>query len=850
MEVRVARAAARVDGGASGGDHAPPSGHGLRPDQARVFRDFATFLLDVATRPAAAEGPESRFGRIILPPRTGKTVIAAHILARCALSATFIVPTRTLVAQTARELSRRMSGVPIGVYSGERKDLVSGGVNVATYAILLRDHARGALPDPIARSALVFADEAHRAMTAARMALLARAFAPGAVRVALTATPDYDDDRLLCRFFPHLIHEVTLEEALALDLLAPARVWVAEVDAEGSRVRILAGDYEEATLGRVMSAAPFSRAVEVFRYDGPNARLPALIACASRQQAHDLTQYLAAHRPPGAPAPELVLGDTSAADRTRILAGFEAGVVDTLVQVGVLVEGWSSPRCKLLLDLAPTLSRVRATQKYFRALTRYEGREARIYVLLPKGLPELPILPMELFGRSCREYTSGELLGRAGEAGGGDATLDRTPGTPIAGVTLKKRIVLSARLEAPKLDGANVADVRAVLSASRDFAPPAPCNLLEFRSARFEHPLFSGRGSSLLRWLGVPSTIAGYAALLSRAFPEGAAHRLLLEHADVQELPSCREDAEHLLGALHRDVDAADPGRGRSRRDEGFGEGFRALTGAGGLAPEAAPDPLQRLLRLEEAGELACLLWTLPRRHRIAVARTYGLLDEPEEPSSRIAADLGVSTARVNQLVSRGLRRLRGRAQYEGQALRLIESQAPPPHVAAWRQRARECLPWAVREHDRDRAPPWVELAAPLPVRALLPRLGALLERLGLSPSVTAVEPSLRTWSDGGVMVGEAVWEDGGLRVELSRSGHARQRHEGGEAAVLWLWAEVSGLPGAARLVLEGRIGHLEAFAVEDDSTGAVEAIWRDLSGLAPRLRDRGRSRRSEVRKT
>ncbi len=194
----------------------------------------------------------------------------------------------------------RPDRVGIRTWCGERKDLVAHGVNVATYAILLCDHVRGALPEPIARSAIVFADEAHRAMTAARMDLLARGFSPGAVRVALTATPDYDDERVLCRFFPRLIHEVTLEEALALDLLAPARVWVAEVDAEGSRVRILASDYEEAALGRVMSAAPFARAVEVFRYRGANARMPALIVCASQQQAHDLLQYLLAHRPPGA----------------------------------------------------------------------------------------------------------------------------------------------------------------------------------------------------------------------------------------------------------------------------------------------------------------------------------------------------------------------------------------------------------------------------------------------------------------------------------------------------------------------------------------------------------------------
>ena len=70
------------------------------------------------------------------------------------------------------------------------------------------------------------------------MSLLRSAFAPRAVRIALTATPDYDDDRVLCRHFPRLIHEVTAEEAMALRLLAPARLWVAEVVAAGSTVTV------------------------------------------------------------------------------------------------------------------------------------------------------------------------------------------------------------------------------------------------------------------------------------------------------------------------------------------------------------------------------------------------------------------------------------------------------------------------------------------------------------------------------------------------------------------------------------------------------------------------------------
>jgi len=299
----------------------------------------------------------------------------------------FIVPTRALVEQTVRELRTQLPGVSVGVLYADEKRLVDHGVNVTTYASLHLAVARQAVPDPIRRSALAFVDEAHHAMTPRRVEALDDALDPSAVRVALTATPDYDSDRRLCRFFPDLIHEVELAEALRLGLLAPVRVWVAEVDADGSRVRLMAGDYEREALGCLMASAPFFRAVELLRYRESHAPLPCLIACSSRQQAHDLWRYLQRHRPEDSPAPGLVLGETPGQRRKRLLADFERGRLDTLIQVGVLIEGWSSPRCKLLIDLAPSMSRVRATQKYFRVMTRHGDQEARICVVPGSQVP-------------------------------------------------------------------------------------------------------------------------------------------------------------------------------------------------------------------------------------------------------------------------------------------------------------------------------------------------------------------------------------------------------------------------------------------------------------------------------
>lgn len=193
MPERIAHAAARIVGDVDDQQRewTSPS-YDLRSDQSRVFRDFASFLQKVT------RGLAQPWGRIILPPRTGKTIIAGHILARSGLHATFIVPTKTLVMQTAREFRALWPNVPVGLYFGEQKELVTEGVNITTYSILLRDYERGRLPRALASAALIFADEAHHVMTERRMNLLQHGFARGAVRVALTATPDYDDERRVC----------------------------------------------------------------------------------------------------------------------------------------------------------------------------------------------------------------------------------------------------------------------------------------------------------------------------------------------------------------------------------------------------------------------------------------------------------------------------------------------------------------------------------------------------------------------------------------------------------------------------------------------------------------------------
>lgn len=637
-------------------------GYDLRAEQLAVLESCFEYLQTVQTRSPEVGSP---FGRIVLPPRTGKTVIAGHLIAHSGLLTAFLVPTRTLVEQTARELAKQIPSLPIGMYYGSKKELVSHGVNITTYAQLqpsvLGDEP---LPPPLRNAGLLFADEAHHAMTPQRVKLLRSSFSQTTVRIGLTATPDYRDDRVLCRFFPDLIHEITLDEAVTLGLLAPLRMWCAEVDAQGSRVHVVAGDYDEAELGRVMTAAPFLRAVEWFRYHPHNALIPALITCVTRQQAHDLHGYLQKHRPKGTPSPGLVLGDTPSREREAVLAAFERGKIDTLLQVGVLTEGWNSPRCKLLLDLAPSMSRVRATQKFFRVLTKREDAEARIYLLLPKGLPALPILPTELFGASCQQVSAGELIGkRLRASASGLAPVETHKDCPIAGVSLKQRILYTGRFSASLLSRDRPDHIRAVLRTNRAFDPARPCSHLRFLGIVFSHPVFTGRGEALLRWYGVPATSSGYLAFLSSVWPEVAATWLLQQRDGVSAwlCRHCRADVRHLKAkstAVHR----APHLPLRMTRDEAWIEGFLAI---GGHLQMPSEQPLQVLLNKEDGKILDEELSRFKNRTARLVRKRFGLWDRREYTYEELGCEENVSSKAIGAIVSSALFRLGKRLKWE-----------------------------------------------------------------------------------------------------------------------------------------------------------------------------------------
>ena len=583
----------------------------LRSDQHEVFEAFADFLGEVA---CGLE--EQRWAHIVLPPRTGKTVLAARIVSATGLHAAFVVPTRVLVQQVADELARFASEVPTGAFFSERKGLVRHGLNLVTYASLVK-HG-GALPAALRKADLVFVDEAHHAMSARRRQALASCFDRDAIRVALTATPDYDQERRLDVLFPRRIARVELREALEGGLLAPAHVHVAEVDVDGSRVELVAGEYRADQIGELLGQAPFLEAALRYRYAEAHRQRPCMIACSTRRQAHALRRFFRQRRPAGSPLPALLLGETPAEERERALRSFERGRIDTLVQVGVLIEGWSSARCKLLIDLAPGRSRVRATQKYFRVLTRHGDEHAHIVVILPRDLARPPVLPLDLLLEPGETYRCGQVVG------GGKNPSPAPDLPPVRAVRLVQRVLVSARLGLPQLARGDRRGLLAVLRSCEDLVLDPFPGRMGFERLYFSHPLFSGTGRALLRWLGVSAKAGAFDVWVAQLVPDQAARAWLGGGWDLPELP--RPPAWIL---------------------------------------PSPQDPEALLLEAERDRHLQGLFAQLRPRTQEAVRRRFGFHGHPPETYALIGEHFGVSSSRAMGVVSDGLRGMREAMQHE-----------------------------------------------------------------------------------------------------------------------------------------------------------------------------------------
>jgi len=305
----------------------------------------------------------------------GKTVAALGFVEASRTGGVLILThRRNLVDQFHGELRDRGYAKRIAPALQGSKDNAKGPVTVETYQWFVRNAGR--ISDAYT---IVICDEAHTALGEKTSAAI-RAWS-GPVFIGMTAT-----GALIARhvtdLFPTQTSRFDLAQAARRGVIAPLRCvrippgpgvrTIAKVPLRRGEVDT---EFDQEMLAELLDQLPFNLAVADLyktRFNG----VPGVVYSAGVRHAYNVAQ---AFRDVGLKA-QAVSGETRKRDLARILAAYERGDVDVLVNAQLLAEGWNSPRATVCMHLAPTASKRIYQQRVGRVTRRQPGKEAGIVV--------------------------------------------------------------------------------------------------------------------------------------------------------------------------------------------------------------------------------------------------------------------------------------------------------------------------------------------------------------------------------------------------------------------------------------------------------------------------------------
>ena len=226
---------------------------------------------------------------------------------------------------------------------------------------------------------IVICDEAHTALGEKTSASI-RQWA-GPIFIGMTAT-----GALIARhvtdLFPTQTSRFDLAQAARRGVISPLRCvrippgpgvrTIAKVPLRRGEVDT---EFDQELLAELLDQLPFNLAVADLyktRFNG----VPGVVYSAGVRHAYNVAQ---AFRDLGMKA-QAVSGETPKRELASILARYESGAIDVLINAQLLAEGWNSPRATVCMHLAPTASRRIYQQRVGRVTRRQPGKEAGIVV--------------------------------------------------------------------------------------------------------------------------------------------------------------------------------------------------------------------------------------------------------------------------------------------------------------------------------------------------------------------------------------------------------------------------------------------------------------------------------------
>ncbi len=305
----------------------------------------------------------------------GKTVAALGFVEASQTGGVLILThRRNLVDQFNGELRDRGYSKRISKPLLKGEDSSKGPVTVETYQWFVRNAGKIS-----SAYTIVICDEAHTALGEKTSGAIREWTGP--IFIGMTAT-----GALIARhvtdLFPTQTSRFDLAQAARRGVIAPLRcvrispgVGVRTIAKVPLRRGEIDTEFDQDELAKLLDQQPFNLAVANLyktRFNG----VPGVVYAAGVRHAYNLAE---AFRAEGIKA-QGVSGETPKRELAEILARYERGEIDVLINAQLLAEGWNSPRATVCVHLAPTASKRIYQQRVGRVTRRHPGKEAGLVV--------------------------------------------------------------------------------------------------------------------------------------------------------------------------------------------------------------------------------------------------------------------------------------------------------------------------------------------------------------------------------------------------------------------------------------------------------------------------------------
>jgi ribonuclease E len=305
----------------------------------------------------------------------GKTVAALGFVEASQTGGVLILThRRNLVDQFHGELRDRGYSKRISRPLLQGEDSVKGPVTVETYQWFVRNAGKIS-----SAYTIVICDEAHTALGEKTSGAI-RAWT-GPIFIGMTAT-----GALIARhvtdLFPTQTSRFDLAQAARRGVISPLRcvrispgVGVRTIAKVPLRRGEVDTEFDQDELAKLLDQQPFNMAVANLyktRFNG----VPGVVYAAGVRHAYNLAEAFRAENMKA----QAVSGETPKRELVEILARYERGDIDVLINAQLLAEGWNSPRATVCVHLAPTASKRIYQQRVGRVTRRHPGKEAGLVV--------------------------------------------------------------------------------------------------------------------------------------------------------------------------------------------------------------------------------------------------------------------------------------------------------------------------------------------------------------------------------------------------------------------------------------------------------------------------------------